>query len=161
MTVDHNNIENEALKVLEANNITEPVVDVRKIATSAGYEIKEIKMPDGFGDVAGFHDAEKKIIYIAADDSPQRKLFTIAHELGHIFLGHPNYSVVFRLPKRDADYPEVEQEANSFAAHLLMPSFMLWKYIQKYHLNRGNYEKMAEIFGVPMSAMQHTLSYLK
>jgi|SRR3989338_1127636 len=161
MNVDHNQIEHEALKVLEAYNITEPVVDVRKIAQGEGYEIKEIKMPSGHEGVAGFHDQDKKNIYIAAGDPPARKLFTIAHELGHIFLGHPNYSVLFRIPKKDALYGTEEKEANSFAAHLLMPRYMVQKYLNQYNLSRSDYKTMSEIFGVPMSSMQHTLEYLK
>jgi len=161
MSVNHNQIEIDALKVLEANNITQPVVDVRKIAQRSGYEIKEVKMPSGHEGVAGFHDKDGKVIYVAIDDSPSRKLFTIAHELGHIFLGHPNYSVLFRIPKKDAEYSEAEQEANSFAAHLLMPKFMVQEKLDQYHLSRADYKKMAEIFGVPISSMQHTLEYLK
>jgi len=161
MDIDHKRIENEALKVLEAYNVTKPVVDVRKIAKGAGYEIKEINMPDGYENVAGFHDEQKKTIYIAANDSPYRKLFTIAHELGHIFLGHPNYSVLFRITKKDGEYGKEEQEANSFAAHLLMPSFMVTTYLDKYNLSRSDYKIMADIFGVPMSSMQHTLEWLE
>ncbi len=161
MTADHNKIADKALRVLEAYNITEPVVDVRKIAEGEGYEIKEIKMPSGYDGVAGFHDQSKKIVYVAIDDTPRRKLFTIAHELGHIFLEHPNYSVLFRVPKDDAEYSDEEQQANSFAAHLLMPDFMVKEYLNKYNLSRSDYKVMAEIFGVPMSSMQHTLEYLK
>lgn len=161
MTIDHKSIEYRALEVLEAYKITQPVVDVRKIAQGEGYEIKEVKMPSGYEEVAGFHDQDKKVIYIAADDSPSRKLFTIAHELGHVFLGHPNYSVLFRLPKKDAEYSEEESAANSFAAHLLMPTFLVQRYLDQYNLSKSDYKKMAEIFGVPMSSMQHTLAYLK
>jgi Zn-dependent peptidase ImmA (M78 family) len=153
MIVDHKQIETEALRVLEAHKITEPVVDVRKIAKGEGYEIKEIRMPTGYENVAGFHDSDQKIIYIAANDAP--------HELGHIFMAHPNYSVLFRIPKNDTQYPQEEQEANSFAAHLLMPRFMVQKYLDKYNLSRSDYKVMASIFGVPMSSMQHTLTFLK
>ena len=161
MNIDHDLIENDALKVLEAYNVTSPVVDVRKIAKGEGYEIKEVEMPSNYGGVAGFHDKGSKIIYVAATDPPARKLFTIAHELGHIFLAHPNYSVLFRVPKKDAQYSAEEQEANSFAAHLLMPDFMVKEYLNKYNLSRCDYKVMAEMFGVPMSSMQHTLEYLK
>jgi len=158
MNVNHKEIEFEALRVLEAYKISEPVVDVTKIAQGEDYEIKEVKMPSEYEGVAGFHDKDKKIIYVASDDSPSRKLFTIAHELGHVFLAHPNYSVLFRIPKKDTEYSVEEQEANSFAAHLLMPTYMVQKYLNQYNLSRSDYKKMAEIFGVPMSAMQHTLA---
>ena len=161
MNIDHNHTENEALSVLEAYNITKPVVNAADIAKKEGYEIKEIEMPNGYDDVAGFYDKDKKTIYVNASDHPTRKLSTIAHELGHIFLGHSSYPVLFRVPKKDEGYLKKESEANSFAAKLLMPEFMVREYLQKYDLSRSDYRVMASMFGVPMSSMKHTLEWLK
>lgn len=158
--IDHEAIARKALVVLDAYKISKPVVDVEKIASGEGYTIREIKMPEEHKNVAGFHDADKKIIYVAADDAPQRKLFTIAHELGHIFLNHPNYSVLYRITKKDNEYRAEESEANSFAAHLLMPRYMVRQYLNKYNIARTEVRTMADIFGVPVSAMQYTLDYL-
>jgi Zn-dependent peptidase ImmA (M78 family) len=47
--------------------------------------------------------------------SAARRAFTLAHEAGHICLGH-----------RD-DSPQSEAEANLFAANLLMPRILLWE----------------------------------
>ena len=160
MNIDHNHIENEAFRVLEASNITEPVVDATKIASDAGYKIKEIDMPKGYEGIAGFCEKKQRTIYVNAKDHPARKLFTIAHELGHIFLGHTSYSVLYRIPRKDEHYPQEESEANSFAAHLLMPDFMVRKYLDKYNLSILDYKTMADIFGVPMSSMKHTLEWL-
>jgi Zn-dependent peptidase ImmA (M78 family) len=159
--VNHDEIENNALDVLDAYNITKPVVDVAKIAKGEEIEIKEITMPQGYVDVAGFHDKDKKVIYVNIDDSGPRKLFTVAHELGHIFLEHKNYNVLFRIPKKDSKYGTEEMGANSFAAHLLMPDFMLREYMKKYNLSKLDYKVMADIFGVPLSAMKPTLERLK
>ena len=117
-------------------------------------EIKEINMSQDYYDVAGFYDKNNKIIYVAADDKPSRKLFTVAHELGHIFLGHMNYGVLFRVPRKEAAYTKEEKEANSFAASLLMPEFMVREYMDKYALSKRDYKKMSEIFGVPIVAMK-------
>ncbi|MDO8536891.1 MAG: ImmA/IrrE family metallo-endopeptidase, partial [bacterium] len=78
--IEHNKIAYKAYTVLEAYNIKEPVVDVAKIAKGQDIEIKEIEMPTGYANVAGFYDKPNKIIYIEKNDSPQRKLFSIAHE---------------------------------------------------------------------------------
>ncbi len=160
-SVNHNEIEYKALRVLEAYNITRPVVNVAEIAKGEGIEIKEITMPQGYEGVAGFHDKDKKVIYLDVSDHPARKLFTVAHELGHIFLEHKNYNVLFRIPKKDSKYPTEESEANSFASHLLMPEFMLREYMKKYELSKLDYKVMADIFGVPLSSMRFTLEYLK
>ena len=159
----HEEIESETLSILDVYNIDKPVIDVTKITGDKGIEIKEVEMPEKYSDVAGFCDKEQKNIYINIKDNPARKLFTIAHELGHIFLGHKNYSVLFRIPKKDRDteYKVEEQEANSFAASLLMPDFMVQEYLEKYNLSKSDFKTMASIFGVPVEAMKIKLDYLK
>ncbi len=161
MDIDHFSIENKAWEVLDQNNIAKPVVDVTKIAKGIGFSVREITMPREYLDVAAFHDNTKKVIYVAAKDKPTRKLFSIAHELGHIFLGHKNYEVLFRIPNKEGAYPKNEKEANSFAAKLLMPEFMVREYLDKYNLTKGDYKKMSNIFGVPIVAMRETLEHLQ
>ncbi|EOJ2288653.1 ImmA/IrrE family metallo-endopeptidase, partial [Campylobacter jejuni] len=66
-------------------------------------------------------DPVKKIIKIRQDNMPiQRKFFSIAHELGHWFL-HSRDKIRNRYSNCDGDYYFEEQEANAFAAELLMP----------------------------------------
>jgi Zn-dependent peptidase ImmA (M78 family) len=161
MDIDHFLIENKALDVLDQNNITKPVVNAIKIAENVGFNIKEIDMSKEYADVAAFHDNKTRVIYVAAKDKPSRKLFSIAHELGHIFLGHQNYEVLFRIPNENGAYSKNEKEANSFAAHLLMPEFMVQEYLDKYSLTKVDYVKMSNIFGVPIVAMRDTLERLR
>lgn len=162
MAVDHSYIEYQALNVIDTFNIKKPVVDVFTIAKESGYEIKEINMPEKFREVAGFYNSKDKTIYVNADDHPTKKIFTIAHELGHIFLSHKNYGVLYRIPRKSDDviYQDQEKEANSFAANLLMPKFMIREYLEKYNLTINDYMIMANIFGVPMSSMKHFLEHL-
>jgi len=157
---DHRRIENVALRVLEDFKIDRPVVDVVKIANGLGVEVKEVHMPKGYEEVAGFYEKASKVIYVEENDPPQRKLFSIAHELGHIFLGHQQATVLYRIIKEDQLYSGLEQEANSFAAHLLMPVHMLRYYMDRYDLGKSDYAKLATIFGVPASSMKYTLERL-
>lgn len=64
------------------------------------------------------------IIYNDAEPK-QRCKFTIAHELGHILLGHDlkngDYTRSFELSK-----PEEETEADIFASRLLAPACVIW-----------------------------------
>jgi len=161
MKIDHFSIEDTALDTLDKFNITQPVVDVIYVSNEFGVNVEEVEMPEKYRDVAGFYDANKKTIYISKNDPPERKQFSIAHELGHIILGHRNYEVLFRVPHKEALYPKEEREANSFAAHLLMPDFMIKEYLKKYNLTKNDYIRMAKIFGVPVIAMKHTLEYLR
>jgi len=159
--IDQKSIENKALQVLEDYKIEKPVVDVAQIAKGLGIEIKEIDMPKGYEEIAGFYDKNTKTIYLERSDTPQRKLFSVAHELGHVFLGHQHATVLYRITREDQKYPKEESEANSFAAHLLMPEHMIYYYMDRYGLLRSDYDTLARIFGVPKSSMKHALERLK
>ena len=159
--IDQKEIEARALRVLDKYGITEPVVDVVEIANGEGIKIKEVEMPEEYKNVAGFYDKKEKTIFIAVNDTPQRKLFSVAHELGHIFLNHQNATVLYRITREDTNYSKEEREANSFAAHLLMPEYMINEYMDKYDLRRSDYKIMAKMFGVPEKSMRHTLEFLR
>lgn len=58
-------------------------------------------------------------------DNTARMRFTVAHELGHIMLGHVGvYELVNREPSPYDN--EIEQQANIFASRLLSPACVLW-----------------------------------
>ena len=66
---------------------------------------------------------------ILYDDTtlPPRTAFTVAHEVGHIILGHvePGAVTVINREPCPGDNPE-ETAANQFAARLLAPACVLW-----------------------------------
>lgn len=64
---------------------------------------------------------DKLYIVYADEQSPQRCRFTIAHELGHIFLGHLFKADGNGFLKTD----EAEHSANVFARDLLAPACVL------------------------------------
>lgn len=57
--------------------------------------------------------------------SVTRKRFTVAHELGHIFLGHA-IEEGFYARRFDGMHPKDETEANMYAIRLLAPACVLW-----------------------------------
>lgn len=71
-----------------------------------------------------YHNGSFRIII---DDTQilTRRRFTLAHELGHIFLGH----LLVDTPQGrtfDTSKPEIEQQADVFASRLLAPACVLW-----------------------------------
>ncbi|WP_027705042.1 ImmA/IrrE family metallo-endopeptidase [Zymobacter palmae] len=85
-----------------------------------------------------------------------RSRFTIAHELGHILLGHVQYD---HTPKRDDPSTAIDHEeisANSFAAELLMPEERVKRLFQ----GGATLSELANIFDVSEIAMQYRLKNL-
>lgn len=74
-----------------------------------------------------FYAGGTPIILFDEKALPARAKFTVAHELGHIILGHVkpgSVTTVNREPQPN-DEPE-ERAANQFAARLLAPACVLW-----------------------------------
>lgn len=149
-----------AQKLLKQYDIKEPVVPIFQIAEAEGITLSFTKMPKKLESVAGFFDDNKKIIFVNDDDSPNRQTFTIAHELGHYILKHKpdEYGVLPRIPNLSEKNP-IEQEANCFAANLLVPSKMLKETMNKYSLTRLNTSLLAQIFGVSEEVMRIRLKW--
>ncbi len=74
-----------------------------------------------------FFLGETPIILFDDKAPPARAKFTVAHELGHIILGHvrPGSITTANREPSPRDAPE-EQAANQFAARLLAPACVLW-----------------------------------
>lgn len=64
-------------------------------------------------------------IFVSKECSPERQRFTIAHELGHILLGHIGEAELVNREPDPGDNP-IEHEANVFASRLLAPACVLW-----------------------------------
>ena len=127
----YKNARNAAWQCLIDYNVKSLPVSVLSIAKSAG--IKVIKKSKANKDLllpylSGISFLIGKQWYIVYNDNStrQRNRFTVAHELGHIFLGH-------ELEKRNRmtqafmkSESNAEQEANIFASRLLAPACVLW-----------------------------------
>lgn len=69
---------------------------------------------------------KRPTVVVNADSPPRRRRFTLAHELGHILIPWHMGSFVDSLDLQSSDdskeYWMLEEEANEFAAELLMPT---------------------------------------
>lgn len=87
------------------------------------------------------------IFRIIIDDKQivTRRRFTLAHELGHIVLGH---LLVDTLQGRtfDTSKPETERQADVFASRLLAPACVLWG------INANTAEQIASICNISHEA---------
>jgi len=97
-----------------------PPINVESIIEFLGITLKKVKDPGWSGALTSCHNGEATI-WIDDDECETRQRFTMAHELGHLLL-HP-----VGMEFRDTTYKggKLEQEANQFAADLLMPAWMI------------------------------------
>lgn len=74
-----------------------------------------------------FYVQNTPVVLYDEKKSPMRAKFTVAHEVGHIIMGHvkPGRFTVANREPQPGDAPE-EQAANQFAARLLAPACVLW-----------------------------------
>ncbi|WP_288584798.1 ImmA/IrrE family metallo-endopeptidase [uncultured Methylobacterium sp.] len=99
-------------------------------------------------------------IFLPSITSTMRDRFTIAHELGHLFLHYPLVSrgrsditmIATRwVDERNPDLIRTEWEANWFAAAFIMPSK---QFKDALIANRYSVARVAEIFGVSPKAAE-------
>ncbi len=115
-----------AWEILYREGVRSLPVDLLAICRSMKIRVVEYDEPrpdlgEGFSCIIDGvpHICVQKGIY------PPRRRFTIAHELGHILLGHVGtVGLVNREPSPNDD--PTEQAANAFAARLLAPACVLW-----------------------------------
>ena len=130
-------------------------IDPRRIAACYGIQV----LPDESllgGTNSGrcvITDEGDRIIIVNPVDSPVRRNFTVAHELGHAFLH--GTGVHARQSKPLTKYRQEETQANRFAAALLMPEDQVR---DAFHNN--NLEQLALLFGVSQTAMRIRLERL-
>jgi Zn-dependent peptidase ImmA (M78 family) len=156
---DYRRAEREALNLLSLAGISEPPIDPIDLARSQGVTVKFVRF-NGESDqkVSGFYDFQTNEIVVNKHEYPLRQTFTVAHELGHKILHEEwaksdNYRVLLRDPS-NMDWDPIEQEANAFAANLLMPRELMDSY---YTLP---IEKISRLFAVSVPAVTRRLSYL-
>jgi Zn-dependent peptidase ImmA (M78 family) len=127
--VDRETIEGKALETLARTVGLKVPVDVIAVSKANRVEVLEGTFPDRLSGVVT-KDGARIAIYVNRTHATVRKRYTVAHELGHVLLGHlqggraaledeTGQLFLFRSSEA-AGWPR-EVEANQFAAALLMP----------------------------------------
>lgn len=96
------------------------------------------------------------VIYVNKYENEYRKRFTLAHELGHFISHKDNYAsgaiVKDQIFFRDENTDEKEQQANNFAAELLMPEDEFKSFINK---GDNTILKLADRFQLSTAAVRY------
>ncbi len=161
-------------QLLAEHSVISGPIDVIYLAKALNIEIR---IRDFAKDMSGFayQKAGEKVIGVNANDSPLRQRFTIAHELGHIYLDprddlnvDKNFVLEYRNGISSQGTHLKEIEANYFAAELLMPEELLKEDIEEYKKDYGGFDfeddllvnLLAKKYGVSRHAMSVRLASL-
>lgn len=178
MAADFEKAKKTAAEILRRYDLTDPPVDPRKIAEAEGIKVYYAKFSENLkGKVSGyFHPTMKTdlgmgAIIINHDISTERKIFTIAHELGHVLMHNTRAndkitevqdmrSIQYRMNNyTNSDKPDNEKEADTFAANLLMPA----KWVAKFYFmlkevgKKPTPQELASYFSVSTESMKYRL----
>ncbi|WP_375679996.1 ImmA/IrrE family metallo-endopeptidase [Bartonella sp. AP7XZML] len=110
------------------------------------------------GNVGGLTDPQGKFIVLREDiykdayDDNGRARFTVAHELGHLFL-HTNLPFQRVIDSHEIPvYRSAEKQANQFAAELLMPRSGMSRFKTP--------REVANFYGVSLQAAEIRINYM-
>lgn len=163
-------------KILKEHSVYEAPVDVEAIASSMGIKVRR---EPGQDDLSGFLaksiGSNEVIIGVNGSHPRTRQRFTIAHELGHLHLhalgkihiDHNSQVTIqnYRNKESSAGISLEEQEANLFAAELLMPADFLWKDLAELGtldlLDGDQLNTLVKQYEVSNQALTIRLAYLK
>jgi Zn-dependent peptidase ImmA (M78 family) len=145
-----------ALEILDVFGYIQPPVNPVKIARELGIRVLFGNLDAKYNHISGFYDAEENTIFVNKSEYAPRQIFTVAHELGHTRLHQDwvksaDYKVLYRDQLLEAKDPK-EQEANCFAAHLLVPKYMLDKYY-----GIASVSELASLFAVSTQVIQNRI----
>jgi len=174
MFLDNRNlskIEQRVNNLLAQSKVQSPPIPIKEIIAKLGLNVISYDLGD---DVSGILviENDKGTIGFNPKNSKVRQRFTLAHELGHYILHKQSKSEVFIdkdfIVKYRSQKPytavemKQEQEANVFAATLLMPEHML-----RAELTKKDYQDMdenefigamAKVFDVSIQAMTYRIA---
>lgn len=159
------NIQQRANEVLSKYpGVDNPALLLQKIAQANDIEIVESDLFDISGALR--YENGKWRIYVNKEDSRKRKIFTIAHELGHYFMHSDEEKEFvdgqFVLNRAEADrFSQRELEANEFAGNLVMPESEIRKRLEGQKLTKENVLELAKEFNVSALAMATRLRNLE
>lgn len=147
-------------RIIIAYNIKIPITNIENIVHQMGGVLEEkFNFDDLYDGTIKKTGNTSFYIAISPFQSEQRKAFTIAHELGHLFL-HMGFQINPFLWERQNETiykrfgaSEQEYQANEFAASLLMPKELYRDILNKsLDGNRVNISKVADFFNVSITA---------
>jgi Zn-dependent peptidase ImmA (M78 family) len=148
---------NMARKLIKKYKLSEVPTNLVEIFESLGLEYIELNDPEDIDGAILEIEGKPKIAVLNRSKPIQRQRFTLAHELGHIFLEHKKRDIYDADASREnlEEFQDVERkppkevEADVFASELLIP----YEQLKKHQEEINRIDKLAGIFQVSKQAM--------
>ena len=167
-------IEQKASELLAIYNLDETPVNLYDICNRLGIKKVDIefKKYDGdyiLGGIKRYNEDDIKI-FVNDKDGYERQRFTIAHEIGHYYLGHldnTDTNQFMYLERRDGYNTNnpIERQANQFAEALLMNKKSIeekFNTLREIGLSTHSIEEvLADMFGVSRQSVKYRLKNLR
>lgn len=120
----YKNARDLAWRVLINEGVTDLPVDIVALCRKMGIKVQYYIPTDNNDGYCTILFGRPRI-FVSEKCTPARQRFTIAHELGHILLGHVGKMELVNREPTGTDNP-IEHDANVFASRLLAPACVLW-----------------------------------
>lgn len=121
---DYQNARDTVWRLLVDLGVSELPINTVKICTELEINLHYYEPTDESDGMSCYINGVPHI-FVSSAVLPERRRFTIAHEIGHIILGHVGKFELVNREQSPADNP-IEQAANVFASRLLAPACVLW-----------------------------------
>jgi Zn-dependent peptidase ImmA (M78 family) len=160
--MNYKNSRDAAWQLLLKNKISSLPVNLSKICKAENIKlcsykegtklILKLQLEDHTVDNDAF--SMGRVIFYNDQNIVSRQRFSIAHEMGHIFLHSPREATVYNREPSPNDNP-FETEANIFASRLLAPLCVL------HYLNVQSPEEIAEICNISIASARIRMERLR
>lgn len=158
MPADFARAQRRAEDIIREFGITSPPIDPEAIAEALDVDVVYARFSSDVSDqISGYIEPARSRIVVNRDIKPNRKTYTIAHELGHYLLHKEytksdKYQVFPRMNQYSGQKPDEEREADAFAANLLVPE----KFLREYK-DYASTSELARMFCVSQEVILHRL----
>lgn len=149
-----------AEELVRKYRLIRPPVDPEEIAKREHVMVLYASFGDSVNDQVSGYSEPNRVIMVNKDQPPERKTYTIAHELGHFML-HPayiesdGYKLLARRDHQGAKKSPEEEAADAFATELLVP----FKILNSYR-TVSSPEELAKLFVAPVELVVSQLKRL-
>lgn len=146
-----------ARSLIKNCEINEPPVNLHHIAKNLNCIIRYVKnFPTSVDGMVLPLNTGSYLVLINQFNKSVRKRFTLAHEIGHVYLRHYLKYGLYKTRDYRDHKSIIERQADIFATELLMPKH----WVRRYFYQIKNIEEMAKLFWVSKRAMTIRLQEL-